>query len=410
MKKILALAFSCCSLLPVLSHSAEVEVLHWWTSDSEKQALQLVQEQVNSQHQWRDFAVTGGGGNSAMTVLKTRVISGNPPAGAQIKGPDINDWARLDLLQPLDSLAIKQKWQQVFPQEVLQFSQLQGHYYAVPINIHRVNWLWINQSVFNQLALTAPTTWEQFIEVAQQLQQAGIEPLAHGIQPWQNTILFESIAIAKLGPINYRRAFVKHDPEVLASQAIVETFNTLRQVQKIVSPQAADRNWDKNAQVFIEGKAGMMIMGDWVKGELTNGQLVAGEDYLCLPTPGSQRAFIYNIDTFVFFKTGQSQLRAQLDLAQIIADPQLQTDFSLQKGSIPARLDADISALDTCSRQAHDDFSTQQLVPSMAQDMANTGHVQNAIANVVNYYFKNPNVSAEKASQQLKVAILASQG
>lgn len=405
-----SLALICLSLLPTLSHSAEVEVLHWWTSDSEKQALQLVQDQVNQHHQWQDFAVTGGGGNSAMTVLKTRVISGNPPASAQIKGPDINDWARLDLLQPLDSLAIKQKWQQVFPQEVLQYSQLQGHYYAVPINIHRVNWLWVNQAVFNQLKLTPPTTWQQFIEVARTLQQAGIEPLAHGIQPWQNTILFESIAIAKLGPINYRRGFVKHDPDVLSSDAIVETFNTLRQVQQIVSPQAADRNWDQNAQLFIQGKAGMMIMGDWVKGEFDNGQLIAGQDYQCLPTPGSKRAFIYNIDTFVFFKTGQSQRQAQLDLAKIIADPQLQTDFSLQKGSIPARLDADISQLDACSAQAHADFSSQQLVPSMAQDMANTGHVQNAITNVVNYFFKNPQMSAERASQQLKVAILASQG
>ena len=36
---------------------------------------------------WKDFAVAGGGGETAMTVLKSRVVSGKPPTAAQIKGP-----------------------------------------------------------------------------------------------------------------------------------------------------------------------------------------------------------------------------------------------------------------------------------------------------------------------------------
>ena len=36
---------------------------------------------------WKDFAAGGGGGENAMTVLKSRVVSGKLPTAAQVKGP-----------------------------------------------------------------------------------------------------------------------------------------------------------------------------------------------------------------------------------------------------------------------------------------------------------------------------------
>lgn len=67
-----------------------VEVLHYWTSGGEaKSAAELKKMMQAKGHTWRDFAVAGGGGDSAMTVLKSRVISGNPPSAAQVKGPAI---------------------------------------------------------------------------------------------------------------------------------------------------------------------------------------------------------------------------------------------------------------------------------------------------------------------------------
>ena len=59
-------------------------------------------------HTWKDFAVAGGGGESAMTVLKTRAVSGNAPTAAQIKGHDIQEWAQLDYLANLDDVAKKE--------------------------------------------------------------------------------------------------------------------------------------------------------------------------------------------------------------------------------------------------------------------------------------------------------------
>ena len=76
---------------------AKSKMLHWWTSAGEKRAAETLKKLVEAKgHTWKDFAVAGGGGEAAMTVLKTRAVSGNPPAAAQIKGPDIQggaNWA-----------------------------------------------------------------------------------------------------------------------------------------------------------------------------------------------------------------------------------------------------------------------------------------------------------------------------
>ena len=54
----------------VAAHAGEVEVLHYWTSGGEaKSAAELKKMMQAKGHTWRDFAVAGGGGDSAMTVL-----------------------------------------------------------------------------------------------------------------------------------------------------------------------------------------------------------------------------------------------------------------------------------------------------------------------------------------------------
>jgi glucose/mannose transport system substrate-binding protein len=84
----------------------EVEVLHWWTSGGEAAAVQELQKMLQAEgHAWKDFAIAGGAGANAMTALKSRAVSGNPPTAAQVKGPQIQEWAELGVLTNLDDVA-----------------------------------------------------------------------------------------------------------------------------------------------------------------------------------------------------------------------------------------------------------------------------------------------------------------
>src|SRR3990167_9187251 len=90
-------------------------------------------------HTWKDFAVAGGAGDAAMTVLKSRVVSGNAPAAAQIKGPSIQEWAREGVLANMDDVAKAEKWDELLPKAIADGLKYKGNYVAAPVNVHRVN-------------------------------------------------------------------------------------------------------------------------------------------------------------------------------------------------------------------------------------------------------------------------------
>ncbi|WP_336365964.1 ABC transporter substrate-binding protein [Marinobacter sp. C2H3] len=402
------------ALLPVGNAQAgEVEVLHWWTSGGEARAAAALKEMMEEQgHTWKDFAVAGGGGEAAMTVLKTRAVSGNPPAAAQIKGLDIQEWAKLGFLTNLDDVAQQENWDQLIPPRIADVMKYEGHYVAVPVNVHRVNWLWVNPEALAKVDAKVPTTLDEFFATADKLKAAGIIPLAHGGQPWQDATVFEAVALAVLGAEDYSRAFVDNDMDVINSPKMEETFAQFAKVMSYVDDNAAGRDWNTATGMVIKGEAAMQIMGDWAKGEFTAAGLTAGKDYLCAPAPGTAGIFSFNVDSFAMFKlNNEDNVKAQKDLARTILSPKFQAVFNKAKGSIPVRTDMDMASFDACAQDSMDAFKSTAksggLVPSVAHGLANTSYVQGQIFDVVTNFANSDNPDPAEATNQLAAAIQA---
>ena len=393
--------------------AGEVEVLHWWTSGGEAKSVLLLKQLLEKEgHKWKDFAVAGGGGESAMTVLKTRAISGNPPAAAQMKGLTINEWAKLGFLANLNPVAQAENWSSLIPPQVAAHMQYKNKYVAVPVNVHRVNWLWVNHKIFKQHRLSVPKTMKEFFEVAEKLKSKGIIPLAHGGQPWQDATLFESVALEALGPKQYKKAFVEHDKRALNSSAMIRALTNLRKMKQYIDKNAPGRDWNQATHMVIEGKAAMQIMGDWAKGEWTSAHKVAGHDYLCVASPGTQNLFSYNIDSFAFFKLkDKNNTQAQHQLAKTILTPNFQLIFNKAKGSIPVRTDLDISDWDACAKSSMKTYiegiNLNKVVPSWSHGMATTGQVQGAIYDIITNFFNDDRVSIENTVRRLAKEVSA---
>jgi len=97
-----------------------------------------------------------------MTALKTRVVSGNPPTAAQIKGPAIQEWGAEGVLADIDAVAKAGNWDKQLPTVVSNVMKYKGKYVAAPVNVHRVNWLWVNPEAFKKAGATVPKTWPEF--------------------------------------------------------------------------------------------------------------------------------------------------------------------------------------------------------------------------------------------------------
>jgi len=395
-----------------------VSVLNWWTSGSEAKSMQVLKQMLADQgYTMVNDAVSGGGGSNARTVLKSRIQSSNLPGAAQIKGPEIQQWCNTGLTQNIDSVAKADNWAKVLPGPIAKGMQCDGHWVAVPFNIHRINWLWINKTAMKKAGADMPTDWNSFIAALDKLKKAGITPIAGGGDNWQVATEFDAIAMATGGAEFYRNAFVELKPDALSGQTMTQAFKRLRQIQQYEDPNGTGLSWNHDTGMVVKGKAGMQIMGDWAKGEISNAGATPGDEIACMAMPGAHNGFIYNADSFEIFSHSKSDKAAQNAFAKTALSPEFQRKFNLAKGSIPVRMGVSLDGFDACAQKSQTDFkqalANNALVPSFSQDSAESGAVKGAIFDVIARFYNDksmsPTAAAKQMASQVKQANMMSQ-
>ncbi len=386
----------------------EAEVLHWWTSGGEAKSVAVLQEEFAANGgTWTDMPVAGGGGDAAMTALRARVLSGNAPTAVQLKGPAIQEWYEEGVLADISAVAEAEGWADVLPASIAGHMMCEGTWCAAPVNVHRVDWIWANADVLEANGIAMPSSWDEFNAAAEKLQAAGIIPLAHGGQAWQDATVFEAVALGILGADGFHNAFVELDEATLKSDGMKAVFDQMRTLRGFVDPNFPGRDWNLATAMVMNGEAAFQIMGDWAKGEFLAAGKVPGEDFLCASTPGD--GFLYNVDSFAMFAVdGSDKMAGQQLLAKLIVGKNFQKVFNLNKGSIPARVDVALDEFDSCAHLSASDMAASNeggsLLPSYAHGMALRGAQAGAITDVVTAHF-NSDMSSEDAVQQLATAV-----
>ena len=392
--------------------AGEVEVLHFWTSPGEAKSVTLLKDLIAVRgHTWKDFAVVGGGGQNAQAVLKQRVAAGLPPASASVKGPAIQDWAATRALANLDAMATFEHWDDVLPPVVQELVKYRGHYVAVPVNIHRVNWLWTNLDVLRKSGVDKePASFEDFLAAADKVKAAGHLPLAHGGQPWQDFVLFESVALGVGGVEFYKRAFIGLEAEALAGPEMRRVLAAYRRLKAYTDSKSPGRDWNATTSMVIRGDAAFQFMGDWAKGEFVEAGRKVGKDYACSPSPGTAGAYSFVIDSFAMFQLRNWEAqKAQGYLAYVLLGQKFQEQFNLRKGSIPVNMSVALDKFDDCAKASRRDFDAtskaQSLVPSVAVDMVLAAATHGAMRAVVSDFWTTDTVSANDAiDRMLRIA------
>ncbi len=410
MKRITLAAFAAAALVNPIWVLAEpqAEVLHWWTSGGEAKSVAVLQQEFAANGgTWTDMPVAGGGGDAAMTALRARVLSGNAPAAVQLKGPAIQEWYEEGALADISSVAEANGWDDVLPASIANHMRCEDSWCAAPVNVHRVDWIWANAAVLEANGISMPTTWEEFNAAAEKLQAAGIIPLAHGGQAWQDATVFEAAALGILGADGFHKAFVELDEATLTSDAMAAVFDQMRVLRGYVDRNFSGRDWNLATAMVINGEAAFQIMGDWAKGEFLAAGKMPGKDFLCASTPGD--GFLYNVDSFAMFNVdGDDKRDGQLLLAKLIVGKNFQKVFNLNKGSIPARTDVPLDEFDSCAHLSADELAASSnngsLLPSYAHGMALRGAQSGAITDVVTAHF-NSDMSSADAVAMLAQAV-----
>jgi glucose/mannose transport system substrate-binding protein len=285
-----------------------------------------------------------------------------------------------------------------------------GNYVAVPVNVHRVNWIWANPEVLKKAGVASmPKSYDEFFAAADKIKKAGFIAVAHGGQNWQDFTTFESVALGVGGVKFYHDAMVTLDPKAISSDTMTKALETFRKIKGYTDPAAPGRDWNLATSMVMKGEAAFQFMGDWAKGEFMAAGKVPGKDFLCAAAPGTANAFTFNVDSFAMFKLKSPDAqKAQGDLAAAIMGPEFQEVFNLNKGSIPVRLNMKLDKFDDCAKLSSKDFvdtaKSGGLQPSIAHGMAVKPAAEGAIKDVVSQFWNDDKISVAEAQKRLVAA------
>lgn len=381
------------------------EVIHWWTSGGESSAVKQIEQAYRAAGgEWVDMAIAGGDQARAVTI--NRIVGGNPPTAAQFNiSMQFSDMIEADQLNNVDALAFKQGWDKVLPETINNLIKVKGHYYALPLGIHMQTWIWYSRAAFRKAGIAKePVTVDELFGALDKLKAAGMVPLAHGGQAWQEAILFAAMLSNIGGKPLYLSVIRDRDQRAIQSDTFRKVLLAYKRLRSYVDAGSPGRNWNDASAMLIAGKAGVQIMGDWAKGEFSNAGWLPGQQYGCIPGLGPDAPYLIQGDVFVFPKTrNPNALKAQELLARVALAPATQLAFNKMKGSIPPRADIDVSTLDLCAQQGAAILKDKTRLVGIAEVYL-TPDQNGALQDVLTSYW-NTDMPVESAQKKIAAAL-----
>ena len=403
-----------CALASAALAEPKTNMLHQWADGSDAAAIAKLGEMFTAAGgKWEQTSIAGHTANT-LAKLRSDVVAGNAPPAVQLKGPEIAEWNSTGGTANLDALAKEEGWDKVVAPELLPVMKPTGNWVAAPMNIHRINWIWGSTKALDAAGISdLPKTWAEFNADCEKLIAKKLICLAHMSADWTDSTTFEVVVYGQNIDL-FRKAFVEGDTNAMRSPDMIKAFDQFRlMVSKYMDPAIAGRDYDTMTGMMVKGQAGFMIMGDWQIGVFKGAGLEQGAGYKCAqaPTDWGKPGFILNSDSVVFFKQSDPDYVAgQKLLAHLILSPQFQTVFNQAKGSIPARLDVDLSnGFNPCQQKSQKDLQASiaagTLVRSMAHNMTILQKYRGAAMDTITAFVNDPKMSSKDAANKMADAV-----
>ncbi|MEF2070595.1 ABC transporter substrate-binding protein [Consotaella aegiceratis] len=397
--KVLAITALTMAALEGTAAAQSADVLHYWTSGSEAKALGAIARAYEEQGgEWVDSAVADF--DTERSVAMNRFAGGNPPTAMLTElGQQVVQMSEAGLLRDISALAEDGDWKSVLPPAVVEAVTVDGKFTAIPVDIGGRNWMYYSPKVLSDAGVEVPTTWDEFLAAAEKIKAAGYIPLALGGQSWQEALLFSSVMAGVGGNDFFKKVYEEGDAEAARGPEMVKVFETYRKLGAYVDEGSPGRAWNDATNLVITDQAAAIVMGDWAKGEFANAGLEPGEGFGCVLAPGTQHFYDIIVDAFAFPKVSEDAQAAQDKLAKVMMDPAVQVDFNRIKGSLPPRLDADVSTLDSCAVKGQEVLAADDTyVPSINSQPNND--VAGQLEDIVSEFWNTPDMSAQDAAER----------
>ena len=385
-----------------------------WSAGSDGAAITALGKKFEERGGVWQHSPVPGFTTDMMNKLRAQIMAGDPPSCSQLKGPEIAAWSKIAPTVNLDATVAAAGYEKVVAPDLAKLHKPGGKWAALPLQVYRTNTLFVSKRALDRAkADKLPTTWAEFNALAEKMKSAGMAyPVSNGGSRADDGQKFEA-CLAGISPTAYRAACMNLDEKALKGPEMKAAFTQLRKLADWMDPNTAAQSYAIHLPKFVAGEMGMMIQGGWAQGVLLNAGFKL-DDFIIAPGPSdnAKPVFILNADAFIFWQRKEADLQAgQKLMAELVMDPAIQTMYSQITGSIPVRTDVDLSGAGwsdgqrEAARTLKEAVAINQVVLSLAHNMAQENGMTAAMIDVITEYVKNRSITPDQAVARLSEAV-----
>jgi len=234
-------------------------------------------------------------------------------------------------------------WNESYPKGFQAMSSVDGKQYFLP-----TSWYWwgvyYRVSVFEELGLEPPETWEEFLEVCQTLQDNGKIPITIGTKwRWTAAAWFDYLNMRVNGPQFHIDLML--GKESYDDPRVREVFTYWQDLldKGYFIDDAAAYSWSEALEPLITGDAAMYLMGDFIRDNLPE-ETVADLDFFRFPIIDPNMPIGEDAPTDGFFIAANSQnIENAKAFLGYLGSVEVQTLFAEELGRLPTNGDVDRS-------------------------------------------------------------------
>ncbi len=163
-----------------------------------------------------------------------------------------------------------------------------GHIYGVPVDYYPWG-VFYRKSVFQKGGYKIPTTWDDFKTLSAQMQKDGLVPLALGdLDGWPAQGWFDILNL-RLNGYDFHTELLTGKQKFTDSR-VTNVFNKWAEITGYYNPGVPGIHWQDAANLLVQQKAGMMLIGLFVSQQfLPVGQDALNDlDFFAFPQMGTQ--------------------------------------------------------------------------------------------------------------------------
>lgn len=255
-----------------VAYAQENHVDLWVAASWADDLWPIVEAALNEKYPEVEVTVTPGMGGADIAALRTALVAGQGPDLFQANAAPsrMGLLAEAGLLLPLESYYENYGWNDTLLPWAKRRTMFVGPNdaeavtYGVPQNVEFMA-VFYKESVFNELGLTEPSTYEEFVELLQTLKDNGYMPIIGGFRDtfprgWFISTYFQAAAgREQIEEILYGNGSWDNESILQAAVAVQE----LAQAEYLI-PESHSIGSDEAFQLWLNNpRAGLIITGSW---------------------------------------------------------------------------------------------------------------------------------------------------